>query len=291
MNIKQKNIINLLIIVLTLSLAIYFFNKHSYLLSELKKIPLYLEFLIVFLYLLIGVVLSLLFISTVKLNRTHIKLIPSLVVNAKSLFINFFIPGQAGPVYRAYYLKTEHKVKLVDFSLALLIYYLFYALISANLLIFGSLKFAYSAPISLLFYVISYFAIKRYLLKKGIKRLHLKKQFIVNIFILTLIQIVILASIYLLELHFINPTTSIRQVLAYTGIANLALFVALTPGAIGIREAFLIFGNKITGISTAQVAVASVIDRSLYISFLVIIGFFILISKYLLSKSSSDIRS
>ena len=59
--------------------------------------------------------------------------------------------------------------------------------------------------------------------------------------------------------------------MTYSGAANFALFVSLTPGAIGFRETFLIFTEHLDRINTATVLSANVIDRSVYIVFLAIL--------------------
>ena len=65
--------------------------------------------------------------------------------------------------------------------------------------------------------------------------------------------------------------------MTYTGLASLTIFVSLTPGAIGIREAFLIITKKLIHISSSSIILANLIDRSIYIIFLGILGLFILI--------------
>jgi hypothetical protein len=58
------------------------------------------------------------------------------------------------------------------------------------------------------------------------------------------------------------------QAVVYGGAANFSLFVALTPGAIGFREAFLEFSRQLHHIPTSGILAASVIDRSVYVAFL-----------------------
>jgi uncharacterized membrane protein YbhN (UPF0104 family) len=56
--------------------------------------------------------------------------------------------------------------------------------------------------------------------------------------------------------------------ITYTGAANFSLFVALTPGAIGIRESFLLFTKRLNHLSNANILTASIIDRSIFLIFL-----------------------
>jgi uncharacterized membrane protein YbhN (UPF0104 family) len=42
----------------------------------------------------------------------------------------------------------------------------------------------------------------------------------------------------------------------------------MTPGAIGFREAFLAFTQRLHGIDTTNIVSASLIDRAVYVAFL-----------------------
>jgi uncharacterized membrane protein YbhN (UPF0104 family) len=84
-----------------------------------------------------------------------------------------------------------------------------------------------------------------------------------------LLQLFFTALIYHIELNSnTRSPVSFLQSMSYTGAANFSLFVALTPGAIGIREFFLVFSQKIHGIATAHIVSANVLDRGIYILFL-----------------------
>jgi uncharacterized membrane protein YbhN (UPF0104 family) len=61
---------------------------------------------------------------------------------------------------------------------------------------------------------------------------------------------------------------SFGQTLSYAGAANFSLYAALTPGAIGIREAFLVFSQGIHHISSSVIVAANVIDRAVFLLFL-----------------------
>lgn len=91
----------------------------------------------------------------------------------------------------------------------------------------------------------------------------------------SLIQVGLMVCIYFVELKAVMPSVNLGQVLIYTGAANFALFVSLTPGAIGFRESFLIFSEKLHHISSSTVVAASTIDRSVYIVLLLISAFII----------------
>ena len=96
----------------------------------------------------------------------------------------------------------------------------------------------------------------------------------------TVMQTIIQIAIYSIELHNSNGSQHIglNQVITYTGAANLALFVAITPGAIGIRESFLLSTERLHHISSNSIIVANIIDRSVYLIFLMALGVFLLMS-------------
>src|SRR3546814_18562946 len=70
------------------------------------------------------------------------------------------------------------------------------------------------------------------------------------------------AAAYFIELTHVDPSVTIWQTIVSTAAANLALFVSLTPGAIGFRESFLLLSQQLHGIPTDSIIGASFIDRA-----------------------------
>ena len=87
-----------------------------------------------------------------------------------------------------------------------------------------------------------------------------------------------LVLIYYVELTAVAPGVSVSQAVIYTGAANFALFVSLTPGAIGFRESFLLFTERLHGIDAGTIVAANTLDRAVYIVFLVVIAAAILLT-------------
>ena len=77
--------------------------------------------------------------------------------------------------------------------------------------------------------------------------------------------------------------------------ANFALFVSLTPGAIGIREAFLVFSQDLHHIPNDIIVAANVLDRAVYILFLGLLFIIVLLmhagSKLQLQKVKASLRT
>lgn len=178
-----------------------------------------------------------------------------------SSIINFFGPLQSGPGFRAAYLKKRHKINLKKYTLATLLYYGFYALFSGILLLaalIGIWSLALCVAGLLLVPVIL----------RAIGYGALAYRHIHTLALASLAQVLVLSLIYYVELRSLGSGAEYSQVLSYTGAANFALFVSLTPGAIGFRESFLLFSQQLHGISNELIITASLLDRSIYILFL-----------------------
>jgi uncharacterized membrane protein YbhN (UPF0104 family) len=100
----------------------------------------------------------------------------------------------------------------------------------------------------------------------------LKLQHIGTLAVGTLAQVSILAVIFYIELGSLGRHIAAVPALIYTGAANFALFVSVTPGAIGFRESFVLFTEKLHHIPQVQVISASLIDRGVYVLFLGILA-------------------
>jgi len=194
-------------------------------------------------------------------------------LNAHSLFINFFIPGQGGPVYRGIYLLKKHKLKIKNYLAATILYYVFYAIVSIFLLLASIRPWWQTIGLTIVLGVCGIFAASKYSKRLKVRKdaLNLSPRSLLYLFLATVLQAAVQVIIYSVELHSVNSHIHFSQVVTYTGAANLALFVGLTPGAIGIRETFLIFTRHLHHISSANIILANVIDRSVYLIFLIVL--------------------
>lgn len=292
---STKSLISLGIIVATLGFAVYFLSTHKNLISELSKIPLSLIFIIFLLYFVMLLVLIGVFKYTALIAGAKVKPKDNLELNMISLFMNFFIPGQSGPIYRGYYLLKNYKVKIKTYITSTIIYFSIYALVACLLILLG-VSNLYLDFLFVLILIIALILSKKYLFKKiNFKSLKLSFINLISLCLVTLLQFMIQGLIYYLEIRSVDPHIAVRDVLVYTGTAGLALFVALTPGAIGIREAFLIFSEKLNHLSSLTIIASSLIDRSVYILFLLTIGLLIAIfhinKKYSVKKESVSLSA
>ena len=95
-----------------------------------------------------------------------------------------------------------------------------------------------------------------------------------KLFLFTLMQIVVQTIIFGLELNLVSKV-SYTQLLSYSGFANISLFASITPAGIGIRESVLLLSKRISQLSSSTIVSASLIDRSIYIMFLLLVLVFL----------------
>jgi uncharacterized membrane protein YbhN (UPF0104 family) len=194
-------------------------------------------------------------------------------LNAYSTFVNYLLPGQGGVLLRGLYLKGRHGLPLRRYIFATLVYYIFYAAISMLLLI-GGVRAWWQTLIAVVLVSAGAFAGARlYARKHHLSRrgLTLSVENLAFLLFATCFQAICQVLIYWAELRSVAPGAKIGQVMSYTGSANFALFVNVTPGAVGIRESFLIFSERLHHISNAAIVGANVLDRTTYLVFLGII--------------------
>jgi uncharacterized membrane protein YbhN (UPF0104 family) len=81
------------------------------------------------------------------------------------------------------------------------------------------------------------------------------------------------------ELQAIGANISIGGLLVYTGTSQFAIVIALTPGAIGIREALLLVVQQQMHLTTQDIVLAATVDRVVYFITLALITPFALAAK------------
>lgn len=253
----------------TLVAFVVYFRNHPEVRHQLSHTSPLLLAVLLCLYLGATATVGLVLKATLVLCRVTLPTRESILVTMYSAIINFFGPLQSGPAFRAVYLKKRHGVELKKYTLATLGYYAFFGSFSVVLLV-SSLLHWWLLPLCLVL------GLALWLLYRGnigpfqrFRALNLAGLGYLGL--ATLLQVVLTVVIYYLELHSLNAHVHISQAITYAGAANLALFVSITPGAIGFRESFLVFSQHLHHISNADIVAANVIDRSAYIVMLLML--------------------
>ena len=77
--------------------------------------------------------------ATILLCRKKLSIKNSLLLTIYSSLVNFFGPLQSGPAVRAVYLKTKIKLRIRDYTYAMLFYYFAFAALNVSLLFINTL--------------------------------------------------------------------------------------------------------------------------------------------------------
>lgn len=283
MKTKLKRYLGPIVIAVTIFAFIWFVRTHPEVITQLKNTPLSTILFIILAY--AGSLGALAFILQVSL-KLYDKFLPyteNFLLTAYSSIMNFFGPGQSGPGVRAVYLKVKHGFSLKRFMFVTLIYFAWFAFISGVMLgaavlpwwitTFGIIGIAGGCI----------FVIWKFVSKSKVSLLpdEAKPKLVKTILLIgvgTAAQLFFITLAYYIELESVNPSISVGQAVSYTGAANFALFVSITPGAIGIREAFLLFSQQIHGISAENITAASILDRAVYFVVLGLLGILVLVT-------------
>ncbi len=266
--ITWRSIAAILILLITIVAFVNYFASHPAVRAQLRDTSPLLLASLVGLYMLFIGSLALINHATLRLCQTRLGGRESLLITMYSSVINFFGPLQSGPAFRALYLKKLHGTNLKSFGTATLVYYAFYGLFSGLFLMSGLLGW-WLIPGTFIVLAAAVTLLKgNSALTQRLRHLNLSNWYYLAL--ATLTQVSIQVVIYYIELHSILQHVSLSQVIVYTGAANFAIFVSLTPGAIGFRESFLLFSEKLHHISNNAIVLANTIDRAAYITVLLV---------------------
>lgn len=262
-----------ILVAATVALFIYLFAKHPEYRRALTSTSPWILVLVGALYGILVLCYTWAYDATLRLCGAQLGKRDNLLLTCYSTIVNFFGPLQSGPGVRAAYVKQKRGIKYRDYTLASLVYYGFYAVVSALFILAGSgrhwllalgLLVAVAAGSGLIIYI----AHKRIVTAAETSAFQATPVLLLTLLAATICQLAIVALIYFAELRAVHTGASLLQAITYGGAANFSLFVSLTPGAIGFREAFLEFSRQLHHIPTASILAASVIDRSIYVAFL-----------------------
>ena len=269
---RQKTVAIYLFLAVILGLFAYYIYGHQSVLSELKHISPWLIIVLVLGYGLMLVVLMAVYNATLDLCGKPLKTKENLIMSIYSTLTNFFMPLQSGIAVRAGYLKTKHKVAVSSYIMASLVYFAIYAVLSSIILFATGKYFWLILPGMASAVLISYLVLRlasKHFARRNVKiKLDLSRNKIARLTLVVIVQLAVQSAIYFLELRQVSGSTSLLRAISYTGAANFSLFVALTPGAIGFREAFLSIAHRLHGFSNAQILGANIIDRGVFLIFL-----------------------
>ncbi len=193
----------------------------------------------------------------------------SFLLTAYSAVINFFGPLQSGPAFRAVYLKKKYNINLRKYATATLVYLVLWGFYSLCMLLSGLLGWWLLVVIAAAGGAAT-IVCRLPVVRQRLAELNTRAW--LYLALATALQVASISLIYFSELRNVAPGTHFSQAVVYTGAANLALYVSLTPGAIGFRESFLVFSQHLHHINNTTIVAANVLDRAVYIILLVLLA-------------------
>lgn len=265
MSSKLKRFASLAVLTLTAGLFIYYIHTHPEFWTNIRSISLATIVLLLIAYSVFLMTNAAILYWSVEICNKAFNRTEALLLTVYSTLVNFFGPLQSGPGFRAIYLKKKHDVGLKTYGIVTLFYYGIFGMISLLMVAYG-LQPIFTI-IGLVLILAGAVAFGFYIVRKKPDLIKYPSQ-LAKIITFTALQITIVTLIYFVELKTVNSGVSFSQAVIYAGAANLALFVSLTPGAIGFREAFLLFTKRISHLDAHTILAASVIDRAVYFIFL-----------------------
>jgi len=267
-----KPVASLTIIAATVAAFIEYFLRHPDVRHQLGHIRPGLLALLLILYL--GTIIALTFntYATLRLCRLRLPAGETFLITAYTAVINFFGPLQSGPAFRAVYLKKRHDLNLKDYAVASLFYLFFYGLFSGLFLLSGLLKW-WLLPLVGVAVAASLLARRQSFIATKLAKLDVGGWYVLAL--AALAQVLLISLLYFAELRSVAPQTTFSQAVVYTGAANLALYVSITPAAIGFRESFLLFSQRLHHVPAHTIVAANILDRAVYVLFLLILAAFI----------------
>ncbi len=268
----QSRVLRVALTLLVIALFGYYFlhNRHEF--GRLLDIPLpYLLFILLGQLVVVASNVGILLVL-VRIASRRIAPLPAIRVIAYSSVINFFGFLQGGLGFRGFYLKKYLDISLKTYSLLTLLQYAVLFGLTGTMIGWGflmiyprylGLVLVGGLVISGLGGIVFYVSKSRKLESAWILASKHKKE----IGLLALLAVVQLAGSFTafgFELSALGARFSLSGLLIFAGLAQFSILFALTPGAIGIREALLLLVAQQIHLTTQTVILSATIDRLVY---------------------------
>lgn len=235
-----------------------------------------------------NILVSIIFIQFIG-KKLHF--LDSTRITAYSSLINFFGFLQGGVGLRGVYFKRQFAMSIKKYFALTVVQYLFLFGVSGLFVLIGiSITSGVSSALLIalcgiivvilgLVFLSKTNALKRFQTKLDVLSKTIKARPLVALFVVILLQLCGSLLANFIELQAIGANISLGSLLVYTGTSQFAIVIALTPGAIGIREALLLIVQQQMHLTTRDIVLAATVDRVVYFITLALITPFALAAK------------
>ena len=291
MKLKNNKWLKAGLLVLTLVAFVYYFLQNQALFGRIAHLTWWQVLLIITgqsIVFFSNILVSIIFIQFIG-KRFHF--LDSTRITAYSSLVNFFGFLQGGVGLRGVYFKRQFGMSLKKYFGLTVIQYLFLFGVSGLFVLIGiSLTNGLSSALMVAFGGIIILALGFVLFGKsrfanklqsklGALTQLLQARPLLMLFAVILLQLLGSLLANFTELQAIGADVSFGGLLIYTGTSQFAIVIALTPGAIGIREALLLIVQQQMHLTTQDIVLAATVDRAVYFVTLALITPFALAAK------------
>ncbi len=267
---RLKQLLGAFLVLASFAFLAYYWHAHPEIVTQLQSVSLPTILMLLSLYLIMTLLLVLIYDTILRICSKPIPLGEHTLLTMYSSIINFFGPLQSGPGFRTVYLKQRHGVPIKSYLSTTLVYYALFGGFNLLFLAVGIIPLAY-APILLLILLAVYLSRTHWAGRIAfLSRFNhsLRNSLAARLAALTLLQAILVVVIYSAELRAVGSPVSLTQAIVYSGAGSLALFVSLTPAALGFRESFQYVTQGIHHVDSNAIIAANILDRSVYVAFL-----------------------
>lgn len=285
-----KYISPILTILILLLFGVYLYINPEILVSLKSTNPIYVLLIMLF-YLLIFYLEGIFILVTLKIFHKEIDSKEGMYISVLSRIGNYLLPMRAGAVFRATYLKKKYDFQYSDFLSTLYGYYIIFFLANSILafmvLVYKAvffnqiyttlILFFLSIILAMLFLILFNLPIEKlFLNSKGIlsrlvsilgkflngwKLIVKDRRSFIKLLLLAFGNIFLNTIIIYIQFISIEKIPNILDVVLYTCISGLSLFISLTPGSLGLREGVLLITSQSIGVSESEIIKLAVLDR------------------------------
>jgi uncharacterized membrane protein YbhN (UPF0104 family) len=276
MKLKNNKWVKAGLLILTLVAFVYYFLHNQEQFSRIGNLTWWQVLLIITgqsIVFFSNILVSIIFIQFIG-KKLHF--LDSTRITAYSSLINFFGFLQGGVGLRGVYFKRQFAMSIKKYFALTVVQYLFLFGVSGLFVLIGiSLASGVNLALFIAFSGVVVAALglvvlgktgagKRLQAKLGALAHVMKTRPLVALFVVILLQLFGSLLANFIELQAIGANVSLGSLLVYTGTSQFAIVIALTPGAIGIREALLLIVQQQMHLTTQDIVLAATVDRVVY---------------------------
>lgn len=278
MKTKNKRYLRLLLLLVIVGVFIYYAATNQNQFSRLSQLTWWQAGLIVSGQLFVFFSNAAIAVIFVRFIQKKLLFSEAVKLTAYSSLVNFFGFLQGGIGVRAVFFKQKFEMKLRQYlTLVSLQYAMLFG--ASAVLIFGGVSlingfyYVYLTLLAVLVLAVivvgfrfkaAWLVIRKLMVVFNFGRWLFQRRPLTFLAAMIILQLVASLLTNWVELAAVGANVTASGLMVYTGLSQFSLLVAITPGAIGIREGLLLLAQTPMHLTTQDIILASTTDRLLY---------------------------